>query len=234
MKTAPRPIGQLACLLTGPARPFARGSLSAIAKQPRHTAVAVGPLGLAGDEQGDQRVHGGPDKALHCYSSAHYPFWRQALAGNITAQALLAQPGAFGENFHLDGLDEDNVCLGDQWQVGSARLEVSQGRQPCWKLNERFAAPGLALQVQSSLRAGWYLRVLVPGQVQVGAAVLLLARPHPDWSIARLLQLIASRDCNRATLRQLLALPLPASWRQLFARRLEQGQAEDWSRRLEG
>ena len=235
MSTAPQAVATLRARLTGAALPYTRpGSRSGIAKQPRSGPVAVSTLGLEGDEQGDPRVHGGPDKAVHCYTFSHYPYWRRELAGNATAQALLAQPGAFGENFSIDGLDEASICIGDQWQVGSARFEISQGRQPCWKLNDRFAVPDMALRVQTSLRAGWYLRVLQAGQVQAGDTVWLLARPHPDWSIARLLRTIAERDCAPETLRQILQLPLPPSWHKLFARRLENASVEDWSSRLVG
>ena len=229
------PIGRLRALLTGHARPYTRpGSRSAIAKQERHGPVEVGPLGLAGDEQGDPRVHGGPDKAVHCYAWAQYAPWREELAGNAQAQALLARPGAFGENFCLDGIDESQVCLADQWQIGSARFEVSQGRQPCWKLSDRFAVPDMARRVQDSLRTGWYLRVLQPGRVQQGDGVTLLERPFPQWPITRLLRVIAKRDCTPDTLRAILALPLPPSWQRLFTRRLEHASAEDWSARLDG
>ncbi|WP_326544314.1 MOSC domain-containing protein [Pseudorhodoferax sp.] len=231
--TAPPRIGQVRAVLTGAAHPYTRpGSRSAIAKAVRDRPVAAGALGLAGDEQGDLRVHGGPDKAVHCYAWAHYAHWRTVLPG--AAAPLLAQPGAFGENLSLDLLDEHGACIGDRWQIGSALLELSQGRQPCWKLNDRFQVPDMARRVQDSSRAGWYLRVLQPGQLQAGDAVLLRARPHPDWSVARLLQLIAERSCDPALLDQVLALPLPPSWQRLFARRRAQGQAEDWAARLQG
>lgn len=233
--TSPPALGNLRAVLTGRALPYTRaGSRSAIAKQERAGPVEVCPLGLEGDEQGDPRVHGGPDKAVHCYAFSQYAPWRQELGANATARALLARPGAFGENFSLDGLEEAQVCLGDQWQIGSARFEVSQGRQPCWKLNDRFGVPDMALRVQTSLRAGWYLRVLQGGRVQAGDTVWLLARPHPDWPIARLLRVIAARDCRPETLRQILALPLPPSWHRLFTRRLESASVEDWSSRLVG
>lgn len=238
MNTTPalqQPMGRLRAVLTGRALPYTRpGSRSGIDKQVHGGAVAAGPLGLEGDEQGDLRVHGGPDKAVHCYAWEQYAPWRQELAGNAQAQALLARPGAFGENFSLEGMTEAQVCIADQWQIGSARFEVSQGRQPCWKLNDRFAVPDMALRVQTSLRAGWYLRVLQPGQVQAGDQVWLQARPCPGWPIARLLQVIAERDCTPDTLREILALPLPPSWHRLFSRRLENASAEDWSARLVG
>jgi len=231
----PQSVGRLRAVLTGRAQPYTRpGSRSGIAKQERDGPVTVGPLGLEGDEQGDLRVHGGPDKAVHCYAWAQYAPWRQELADNRAAQALLQQPGAFGENFSLDSLNEAQVCIADQWQIGSARFEVSQGRQPCWKLNDRFQVPDMALRVQSSLRAGWYLRVLQPGEVRAGDAITLLARPWPQWPIARLLRVIAERDCSPDTLREILTLPLPPSWHKLFTRRLESSGAEDWSARLVG
>lgn len=224
-------IAQVRAVLTGVVRPYTRAaSRSAIDKQALAGPVAVHPLGLAGDEQGDPRVHGGPDKAVHCYPWSHYAHWRIALP----ATPLLQAPGAFGENLSLDGLDEHGVCIGDRWQIGSAHFELSQGRQPCWKLNDRLQVPDMARRVQDSGRAGWYLRVLRPGQLQAGDAVRLLDRPHPDWSVARLLRLIADRDCAPALLDAVLALPLPAAWERLFRRRREQGQAEDWTARLQG
>lgn len=230
-----RALGTLRAVLTGRARPYTRpGSVSAIHKTPRQGPVAVSMAGLDGDEQGDLRVHGGPDKAVHCFSLAHYGWWRSELAGWPQAGALLAWPGAFGENFSLDGPDEWTVCLGDEWQVGGARLQVSQGRQPCWKLSDRFGVPDMARRVQSSLRAGWYLRVLEEGVVRAGDSVWLTARPHPDWPLARLLQAIDQRDCTPALIEPLLQLPLPPSWERLFRRRLETGRAEDWTARLEG
>lgn len=231
--TQRRVIGRVRAVLTGPALPTTRAnSRSAIAKTPQAGAVAVTALGLAGDEQGDLRVHGGPDKAVHCYAWAHYASWQASLPPAATE--LLQQPGAFGENLSLEGLDELGACIGDRWQVGSAQFEVSQGRQPCWKLNDRFGVADMARRVQDSGLAGWYLRVTQPGAVQAGDSVQLLARPHPDWSVARLLQLIAARSCDPALLDAVLALPLPPSWQRLFTRRREQGQAEDWAPRLLG
>lgn len=187
-------------VLTGRVQMLVRpGVTSGIDKQPVRGPVAVGPLGVAGDEQGDLTVHGGPDKAVHLYAWHHYALWRKELPHC----ALLTRPGAFGENLSVDGLDETGVCLGDRWRVGSTVLEVSQGRQPCWKLNLRFGVADMAAQ----------------------DALMLLSRPHPQWPIARLLALINDRACDPHEMAQVLALPLTASWHKLFARRLERGAA---------
>jgi MOSC domain-containing protein YiiM len=101
---------------------------SAIAKQPVTGPVRVHRLGLDGDAQADLTVHGGPDKAIHHYPHDHYAFWRESLGDH----PLLADYGAFGENIATDGLTEEAICIGDRWRLGTALVEVSQGRQPCF------------------------------------------------------------------------------------------------------
>jgi len=226
---SPSLLGHVRSVLIGRALPSSRpGVLSAIAKQPVEGRIAVHRLGLLGDEQGDLRVHGGPDKAVHCYSWSHYQTWREALPDC----ALLQAPGAFGENLSVEGMDEEGVCLGDQLRIGTALFSLSQGRQPCWKLNDRFGQKDMAKQVQTSLRAGWYLRVERAGEVGAGDAIELLARPYPQASVARLLRAIRNREQDPAQLRELLALPLTESWRRLFAGRLNSGQIEAWAPRM--
>ncbi len=218
-------------LLTGKAQPYARpGIRSGIDKRPRTETVHIGELGIAGDEQGDPRVHGGIDKAVHHYAFDHYPAWREAL-GDLP---VLQQPGAFGENLSTLTLTEATVCLGDRFRLGAALLEVSQGRQPCWKLNARFGVPDMARRVQSSGRSGWYYRVLQPGPARSGDCLALVERPYPDWPLARLGQLLFARVLDPARLEPALALPLVPSWRKLIERRLQQNAVEDWSKRLDG
>lgn len=125
-----------ACILAvliGKAVPYTRpGSRSAIAKTPVSGPVQCDKLGFVGDEQGDLRVHGGETKAIHLYAHAHYAWWRQQL-GELDH---LRNYGAFGENLAIGGATETDICLGDRLRAGSALLEVSQGRQPCWKLSD--------------------------------------------------------------------------------------------------
>lgn len=224
-------LGRVRSVHTGRVQAFTRpGSFSAIDKQPVHGPVAVHALGLDGDEQADTRHHGGPDKAVHVYAWSHYRWWQEA----IGTREVLQGPGAFGENLSVEGLDERSVCLGDEWQIGSVRLAVSQGRQPCWKLNERFGVPDMARRVQDSGRSGWYLRVLQTGHLQAGDAIHLKARPHPDWPLERLAALIRERVTDPVALRPVLALPLPPSWHKLFAQRMDSGAVEPWARRLQG
>src|SRR5690606_19664067 len=122
-------------LLTGRIKPYTRpGSFSAIHKLPRSGKLRVGPHGIDGDEHGDPKVHGGPDKAILHYAYDHYPYW----LGVYDGHPLLAAPGAFGENISSIGVTEADVCLGDVISCGSTLLQVTQSRQPCWKMNDRL------------------------------------------------------------------------------------------------
>ena len=224
-------LGQVLAVLRGPAVAFTRpGSRSAIAKYAVAGPLAVGALGLEGDEQGDPRVHGGPDKAVHQYAQEHYPAWQSELG----ALAVLAAPGAFGENLASSGMTEHDLCLGDQVRVGSVLLEVSQSRQPCWKLSDRFGVPDMARRVQQTGRTGWYYRVLQTGTLQAGDSFTLIERPWPQWSLARVIAVLYHQPFDAAVLRDLAALPLTPSWRRLVEGRLARGAAEDWAARMEG
>jgi len=218
-------------VLAGKAVAFTRpGSRSAIAKSVVPGPQRVTALGIAGDEQGDLRVHGGPDKAIHHYPADHYAPWRDDIGGH----PLLEAPGAFGENLSTRRMTEATVCLGDRFRLGTALVEVSQSRQPCWKLSDRFAVADMARRVQDTGRTGWYYRVLEEGRVQAGDALALAERPHPGWPLARVIDLLYRRAPEPEVLREILALPLVPSWRTLFERRLAQGRTENWQKRLTG
>jgi MOSC domain-containing protein YiiM len=224
-------LARIEQLLVGKAVPYTRpGTHSAIAKQAVAGPVPLGPEGLEGDEQGDRKVHGGVDKALHHYPYEHYRQWIERLGPS----ALLARPGAFGENISTRGLGEADLCLGDVLRCGEALLEVAQTRQPCWKLNDRFGIPDMALQVQQSGMTGWYYRVLEPGCLEAGRMLVLEHRPHPRWPLTRVLEVLYRRTLDQAALHELSELPLVPSWRKLVERRLGQRSVEDWNKRLYG
>lgn len=227
----PQTLGHITHLLCGSVQPFhLPETFSAIAKQPVQGPVHAGPLGLHGDQQADQRVHGGVDKAIHQYPSEHYVYWREQLGELPVLQA----PGAFGENIASTGMTEADVCLGDQLQIGTALLEVSQSRQPCWKLNLRFDTADMSLRVQQTGKNGWYYRVLKAGDIHADDAICLAQRPLPDWPLTRVNALIFATTINTAELQAFSQLPLPPSWRKLIERRLESGQIEDMHKRLYG
>lgn len=219
-------------LLTGTVRPLGdSGRDSGIDKHPVSAPLWLGAEGLRGDEQADRRFHGGPEKALHHYARDHYPGWLAELG----ERAVLAAPGAFGENISTLGLTEADVCVGDVFRAGTALIQVSQARQPCWKLDHRFGQRGVAARVQASGRTGWYYRVLQEGWLCAGDTLALCERPHPQWSLARVQDVLNRRVLDADVLHALAALPeLSPNWRALFEKRAEAGQVEDWTRRLEG
>lgn len=192
---------QVLQVCTGRARPLPVGGrqvLSAIAKMPVQGPVAVGPLGLAGDEQADLSVHGGLSKAVYAYPSEHLPFWQ-----TVRAQAQVAPwgqplaPGALGENLLLQGLLERDLWIGDRLHIGTGGhgcvLVVSEPRQPCFKFG---AAMGFAQAVKLMAQSGFcgcYLAVLQPGQVQAGDAVELQNGPR-ELSLAELFRARVRRD----------------------------------------
>ena len=204
---------QAFALLAGKARYLARGESSAIAKSPLQGPVRIGYLGLEGDEQADLRHHGGPDKALHHYPHDHYARWSEGKVG----EPLLSAPGAFGENVATLGLIEDQVCIGDRFRLGSALLEISQGRQPCWKQGERLGWPALPALMVKERRSGWYYRVIEEGMTEPGETLSMVARPLPDWTVRRVFGLLIAGDhrSDPAALAELAEMDLLyAGWRR--------------------
>ncbi len=188
---------------------------TAFFKTPVAGSVHVGRLGAAGDRQADLLNHGGVDKAVLAYSADHYGYWRQHLG---LAEIPL---GGFGENLSLAGLEESGVCIGDQWRAGDVLFEVTQPRQPCWKMSRRWRTADLAAQVIRNGRSGWYLRVLAEGEIAAGMDFTLITRPHPAWTVARANRLMRHEKHDLAAAAKLAALPeLSAAWQQSLTARI--------------
>jgi len=200
-------------VLTGKVSIFGNdGETSAIAKDPASQPLGVGSLGLEGDEQADLTVHGGHDKAIHHYPRDHYVWWANA----IGPHPLLAAPGAFGENISTEGLTEGEACIGDRFRLGTALVEISQGRQPCWKLGHRFGVATVPATVVRTRRCGWYYRVIEEGIVRPGDILQLVERPWPDWCVERVFTLLVAGGGKRepSALRALASMTVLAeAWR---------------------
>jgi MOSC domain-containing protein YiiM len=204
-------------ILAGPIAPF-RGpdEPSAIAKQPVSGRVRIGFEGIEGDQQADRKHHGGPDKALHHYAFDHYPTWAQDLGDH----PLLQSPGGFGENIATMGLTEGDVLLGDRFRLGTALIEVSHGRQPCWKLGHRFGHAPMAAKIVKNGRCGWYYRVLEEGDVAAGDGLTRVERGLAEWPITRLFHLLigGGHKADPSALPYLASLPVLAqAWRDRAA-----------------
>ena len=196
--------------------PLDRPWHTAFHKLPITGPVHVGRLTVDGDGQADLRFHGGPDRPILAYCADHYDRWREEL--NIPTMPF----GGFGENFTITSLNEQEVCLGDQYAIGPLRVEVSQPRQPCSKLARRWNNNELPAMVIAHNRGGWYLRVLDEGTVEAGLPVQLLERPYPKWTLARAMFAMYQGKKDAESNRELATLPpLSSDWREQFAKRLE-------------
>lgn len=147
--------------------------MTAIHKQPVSEPVLVGRLGLRGDEQVDLTVHGGLDKAVYAYPVEHYAFWNAQRKAALRTDALLP-PGSVGENLTIQGLLEEGVWIGDRLHAGTAVLEVTEPRQPCFKFNAKMGFSHASKQMLQAGISGFYLRVVETGVVQAGDAIALI------------------------------------------------------------
>ncbi|HEX6042072.1 MOSC domain-containing protein [Longimicrobium sp.] len=212
----------------GAAEPMERPWITGFFKDPIVGPVHVGATNLDGDGQADLRVHGGPDKAVLLYAASHYPDWRTELG--------FAMPfGAFGENLTVEGMAEGDVCIGDVFDVGTARLEVSQPRGPCWKIARRWKIRDLSARVQRTGRTGWYARVLREGTVQAGDTLTLVDRPNLGWTVTLASELLRPGNGREAEAAALAAVPaLADAWRAVIEYRLAHGHIGSDEARLVG
>lgn len=190
-------------------KPWVSGFFKSVVAGP----VQVTRTQISGDGQADLVNHGGPDKAINVYPSEHLHYWQAELG-------LPLPPGAFGENFTVAGSLESDVCVGDVFRVGEVIVQVSQPRQPCWKLARRWRIKDLAARVERTGFTGWYLRVLQEGVVEAPAEFTLLERPHPEWSVALANEIMHHRKDDREAAHALAQCPaLSASWITSLSRR---------------
>lgn len=166
---------------TGRARPLqiqGRRILSAIGKQPVGGAVAVGPMGLEGDEQADPSVHGGPAKAVYAYPVEHLPFWKtQRSEAGVSLFDEDLPHGFMGENLSIAGLTEHAVWIGDELHFSGCVLRVTAPREPCFKFAAVMGLPRAGRLMMDALCCGFYLSVVQPGAIAAGQAFTL--RPGP-------------------------------------------------------
>ncbi len=198
-------------------------------KKPIPGPIWLGRSNLEGDGQADLQNHGGPEKAVNTYPIEHYRFWEEVLGLKELSH------GAFGENFTIHGLVESDVCIGDVFSIGDALVQISQPRQPCWKLARRWRVRDLALKVQETGRTGWYFRVLREGTVDPRATLVLTERPCPRWSVALANEVMHHRIHDMEAARSLLECRLLSPrWRESLAKRLSTGTVGNSAARLYG
>jgi MOSC domain-containing protein YiiM len=184
---------------------------TAIWKEPVEGRVPVAGVNLAGDDQADRRFHGGPDKAVYAYADEDYDWWSRELDRPL-------EPGTFGENLTLQGLDVTAAVVGERWAIGSALLEVAQPRTPCWKIGARMDDPDFPVWFAAAGRPGAYLRIVTEGELGTGDAVDVVHRPGHGLTIGHVARIYHG---DRARCGELLKAPeLAEEWRAWVAERL--------------
>jgi MOSC domain-containing protein YiiM len=188
-----------------------------IFKEPVSGRVPMRRTNLDGDRQADLTVHGGVSKAVYCYPHEHYAFWEQELGRTLPM-------GMFGENLTTQGLDESSVHAGDEFDIGSARVVVTQPRLPCYKLGIRFNDDRMVKRFMASGRSGFYVAVVREGEVGAGDEITVVSRDAHAVSIPTLVRLYNAKsytaeDVASAT-RALQLASLTDGWKEHFRERL--------------
>lgn len=151
--------------------------------------VSVDELGIIGDIQADKRFHGGPEKALHQYALSSY----ERISKRYPLLHKQAKPGMIGENLSASDMNEHNVCIGDIYSLGSAILQVSSPRIPCWKIDAKFKQPDVHQFISLHRLNGWYYRVLQAGEITLKDEFLLQQRPNADVTVDTMLKVIYAK-----------------------------------------
>ena len=187
--------------------------LTSIFKNPVQVRVAVQGHNIAGDRQSDLTVHGGPYKAVYCYPSEHYEFWKRELPGTEMPY------GMFGENLTTEGLVEEGVCIGDRFRVGTAVLQITQPRMPCFKLGIRFGRPDIVKLFWRSGRSGIYFSVIEEGSVAAGDGVERTFAEKDGISVADVVRLYRGDEKNATLRERALRAPLFGGWKDKLRER---------------
>ena len=178
-----------------------RPQMSAIGKAPVTGRVRVAGVNVAGDDQADRRVHGGPDKAVYAYASEDIAWWSDELGRDDLG------PGIFGENLTTAGVDVTDAVIGERWRVGTVELEVCQPRLPCAKLGYRFGDQRMVKRFALAGRPGAYLRIVTEGEVGKGDTVDITHRPSHGVTVAQVSRAILLDEDELAAAAQAPELP---------------------------
>ena len=181
---------------------------TAIFKSPVEGRVALRRNNLEGDRQADPTVHGGTYKAVYLYPAEHYRYWAEQLP-----QADLPY-GAFGENLTSKGLLEESVRIGDRFRIGTAVLQVTQPRMPCYKLGIRFGRPDMVKRFWLSGFSGIYFSVVEEGELGAGDAIERVAEGPEEISVAEVVRLLRGDENDPEKLKRAMRAPLHGSWKE--------------------
>ena len=190
---------------------------TAIWKDPVQGRCMVRRLNIDGDGQGDLEGHGGEHRAVFVYQIESYRYWQDRLGRSDFTY------GQFGENFTVDGLSDDEVCIGDRYRIGETLFEVTQPRVTCYRVGIRMNEPQMAALLTSSGKPGFYFRVLQEGEVETGDEIVKVADGPERMTVAEINALLYLPGHSRQQVERALRIPaLSAGWRTSFQAFLQQ------------
>jgi MOSC domain-containing protein YiiM len=190
---------------------------TAIFKEPIEGQVKLRTLNLNGDKQADLTVHGGVDKAVYAYPSEHYEYWKHELPDTVLPW------GTFGENLTTQGMIEDAVNIGDQFQIGSAKVIATQPRMPCYKLGVKFGRMDIIRRFLASGRPGIYFKVLQEGEVEAGDSIELISKDENNITVKDIVRLYVRDNNDIESIQRVIRVKdLPTGWRYHFQQQIKQ------------
>ena len=188
-----------------------KSTKTAFFKRPVQEPLQVSFLTIIGDEQADPRFHGGETKAVYAYDIAHYDQWKKILPRDDW------QPGMFGENLTSEGLQDNEVKVGNIYKIGTTKLQAMEPRFPCMKLNMRFQLSTMAKLFRQQERSGIYFKVIEEGTVKAGDAIELVQASAYDVTIHQLVTCYYSKGADRALLEKIVGIDyLPIKLKREF------------------
>jgi MOSC domain-containing protein YiiM len=206
-------IGTLLAVNVGTPREIewlGRRETTSIWKYPIEGRLAVRGVNVQGDDQADREVHGGPDKAVYAYAREDQQWWEKELGREL-------DPGVFGENLTLTGVDVTGAVIGERWEIGDVVLEVAQPRIPCWKLGARMGQQAFPVYFAAAGRPGAYLRIVEEGELGAGDEVRVGLKPGHGVTVGEVARIYHQERARAGVL--LTAPQLAAEWQEWAVRR---------------
>jgi MOSC domain-containing protein YiiM len=193
--------------------------ITATKKDPVENSLIINKESLEGDKVANLKYHGGPDRVIHHYSLEQYEY----LKSIFPEHKDLFIPGSYGENLTTDKLTEKDLCIGDIFKLGSAKLQLTEGRKPCGTIDLTYGLKGVLKEILLSGRYGWFYKVLEEGEAKLDDDLIFLERPYPRLSLQKsIVELFQNKDKDLIFLKEVYECPaLSSRWKDYIKKELE-------------
>lgn len=189
-----------------------KSQVTAISKESVTESLIINKESLEGDQVANLKYHGGPDRVIHHYSLEQYEYLKSV----FPEKAQLFVPGSYGENLTTEKLTEADLCIGDIFTLGSAKVQLTEGRKPCSTIDLKYGFKGVLKEIVSSGRYGWFYKILEEGEVRVGEQLEFVERPYPNLNLKKIIfEMFQSKDRDMDFLKEVYVCPaLSERWKE--------------------